>query len=113
MSQLLESLLSPKRAEQCQQADAELMAGLGQTIAAAIAPRNSGALSPAPIRLAQYEAALKRFDWTWEYAEGNAWRKGRDGLLRLRAEQAAVDPSGDLWRKHAPVEYHNHLTAGA
>lgn len=84
----------------------DLLAGLNATIAQALAPHLHGSIE---MRRARYVSALLRADWSFEQAEGNAWRRGRDELQRLRAEQAEVDPDGALWRRHAPAEFHNHL----
>jgi hypothetical protein len=66
-------------------------------------PQDADAL---PIRRAAYVSDLTRMDWQFEHSEDQrVWRAGRDELTRLRAERAAVDPDGALWRKHAHRDY--------
>lgn len=59
-----------------------------------------------PARRAAYVSALLKFDWTFEFSDDHrVWRAGRDELKRLRAERAAVDPDGVLWKLHAHQNY--------
>lgn len=56
-----------------------------------------------PVRRALYVAALLRMDWTFDHSDDiKVWRRGRNELLRLRAERSEIDPDGALWAKHAP-----------
>lgn len=56
--------------------------------------------------LAQYEAALRRMDWQFEFSDdGEVYRRGRAELQCLRTMQAELDPTGAVWRSIAP---HTH-----
>lgn len=65
-------------------------------VRAALAP----AMPPA-VRIEQYVAALKAFDWYFESSGSiDHFERMRDELQRLRAEQMVVDPGGALWKEH-------------
>lgn len=66
----------------------------------------SAAAAEMQIRRAAYVAALIRMDWQFDYADDhNVWKKGNTELKRLRAERKEVDPSGELWAKHAHADF--------
>lgn len=79
------------------------------------ATRQHAVSSPvAPATLAEraeaYIAALKRFDWQFEHADDHrAWRRGRDELVRLRAERAVVDPGSVIWLELAHPDYRHEV----
>lgn len=81
----------------------DLLASIHPTIAAALAPHIGDSLQ---MRRAQYVSALKRMDWLHEWSDDHrAWTSGRAELTRLRAQQAELDPTGELWRRHAHQSY--------
>jgi len=58
------------------------------------------------LRRAQYVSDLRRMDWQFEHSDDHqVWRRGRDELVRLRAEQAEIDPDGALWRANANPDF--------
>ena len=68
-------------------------------LAPATSPQPVGALATgdAAIKRAAYVSALVKMDWSYEFSDD-----GRDALAALRAMQAEVDPTGELWLRHAP-----------
>lgn len=75
-----------------------VFAGLLQTFAG----------QPAQLRRAAYVSALRRHDWGHEYSDDiNAWRRGREELAQLRAEQREIDPDFELWNRNCPEECKN------
>lgn len=52
----------------------------------------------------QYIAALRGFDWTFEYTEDHrVYKSAQAALIRLRQMQAHLDPSGEIWMAHKPA----------
>lgn len=76
---------------------------------ACLPPAADQARSPAEpldVRREHYVTALQRMDWSFEWSDDHrAWTRGRDALTRLRAEQAELDPTGELWTLHAPRSF--------
>lgn len=61
---------------------------------------------PAQISRAEYISRLARMDWDFEWSDdGSVYRRGREELQSLRKVQADIDPTGELWNKHAPKQY--------
>ena len=83
-----------------------LSAGLLAPFAgAAMQPQPVGTLATgeAAIKRAAYVSALVKMDWSYEFSDdGRVWAAGRDALAALRAMQAEIDPTGELWLRHAP-----------
>jgi hypothetical protein len=68
---------------------------------AAIAP-----LAP-PSALTEYHAALQSFDWQYDFSDSHErWAKGNNALARLRAMQAVVDPTGEIWMAQPGAQGH-------
>lgn len=61
--------------------------------------------APLQIKRAEYVARLTKMDWQFEHAPFKQWQEGRDELVALRELQAEVDPSGELWNKHAHPDF--------
>ncbi len=61
--------------------------------------------APEQIKRAQYVARLIKMDWQFEHAPAEQWRAGKVELTALRELQAEIDPSAELWNRHAPFEY--------
>jgi hypothetical protein len=60
----------------------------------------------------EYQAALKRHDWSYEYSDdGQAYRKGRDEREALSAAQPILDPDFSIWNSFAPSDYQRKLKA--
>lgn len=56
--------------------------------------------------LAAYISKLKSHDWHFEFADDSkAWRSGKQSLKILHAAQASLDPSGEIWDTHCPIEH--------
>ena len=54
-------------------------------------------------RIAEYQQALRTFDWAFEFSDDHAtWCKGDRRLRELRAMQAELDPTGEIWRGIQP-----------
>lgn len=60
---------------------------------------------PVQVRRAEYISRLIRMDWAFEYAEGDAYRRGRDELIALRQLQIELDPTASHWNKYATEGY--------
>lgn len=60
---------------------------------------------PIQVRRADYVSQLIRFDWQFEHAPAEQWRRGRDGLKELVALRAELDPTHRIWNRHAPEQY--------
>lgn len=59
----------------------------------------------------KYQAALKKHDWDFEFADdGAAYRAGLEVLKALRAAQPIHDPKNKLWNQHAS-QYYRRLPA--
>lgn len=81
----------------------DLLASIHPTIAAALAPHIGDSLQ---MRRAQYVSALTRFDWLFEFSDDGAlYRRRAAELTELRRQQAELDPTGELWRRHAHSSY--------
>ncbi len=52
-----------------------------------------------------YVRLLATHDWRFQWAEGEAYRRGMDQRRRLREMQAAIDPKGIIWDLLAPRDY--------
>ena len=53
--------------------------------------------------LAAYIGKLKSHDWNFEFSDDSkTWRSGKQSLAILRAAQASLDPSGEIWNTHCP-----------
>lgn len=77
------------------------MTNVHPLLQAAIAP-----LAPAS-PLTEYHAALKAFDWNYDFADSHErWAKGNNALARLRAMQREVDPTGEIWMSHPGAQGH-------
>lgn len=61
--------------------------------------------APLQLKRAEYVARLIKMDWAFDFAPYEQWAKGRDELAALRQMQAEVDPSGELWNKHAHPDF--------
>jgi len=62
------------------------------------------AVDPAKARERAYRDALKRFDfWGEAIDDGRAYRTWRATLDVLKAEQRAIDPSGEIWLSIMPA----------
>lgn len=58
---------------------------------------------PQILRRADYVAALRRHDWSFEHSDDmRAIRAGRESLKGLVAERAAIDADGAIWNSVAP-----------
>jgi hypothetical protein len=61
------------------------------------------AITAAPAARDAYAAALRAFDWAFQFSDDDAvYRRGRDARARLRAQQSQLDPTGAIWRSIAP-----------
>ena len=61
--------------------------------------------APEQIKRAQYISRLTKMDWQFEHVPAEQWRAGKVELTALRELQAEIDPSAELWNRHAPFEY--------
>jgi len=54
----------------------------------------------------QYQTALERFDWDFEFSDdGSTYRRGRDALRALHELQARVDPNGAIWYSYMDAKF--------
>lgn len=60
---------------------------------------------PLQVRRAEYASRLIKFDWQFEHAPAEQWRRGRDELRALVALRAELDPTHKIWNRHAPEGY--------
>ncbi len=52
--------------------------------------------------VADYEAALKKHDWTYDYSDDHSvWKRGQAEQKRLEALQSRIDPTKEIWNKYA------------
>jgi hypothetical protein len=64
------------------------------------------------LRRAAYVSAIIKFDHQFEFSsDQRVWQAGRNEIKRLRAERAAVDADGALWRKHMHEAYRFEVMA--
>lgn len=63
---------------------------------------------PIQVRRAEYAGRLIKFDWEFEHAAAEQWRRSRDELKALTALRAEVDPTHRIWNRHAPAQYRTH-----
>lgn len=56
--------------------------------------------------LSAYIGKLKSHDWNFEFADDSkTWRSGKKSLALLKAAQASLDPTGEIWNQHAPADH--------
>jgi hypothetical protein len=49
-------------------------------------------------RLEAYGAALRRFDWQFQFSDDHTvWAAGSNALARLHKMQRQIDPDGVMW----------------
>lgn len=59
-----------------------------------------------PSLLSAYIGKLKSHDWNFEFADDSkTWRSGKKSLALLKATQASLDPTGEIWNQHAPADH--------
>jgi len=52
------------------------------------------------LRIAAYKTALRRQDWSYEYADDQrAYAAGRDSFRALQLEQRRIDPDFKIWNE--------------
>lgn len=62
------------------------------------------ALLPIHLERANYERALRQFDWAFEFADdASVYRRGLEALAQLRIQQQRFDPAGHIWLSIAPA----------
>ncbi|GLR26535.1 hypothetical protein [Limnobacter litoralis] len=53
----------------------------------------------------QYIAALRSFDWSFEYTEDQrVYKRAQAELARLRQMQVHLDPTGEIWMAQKPAD---------
>ena len=51
-----------------------------------------------PTRLEAYVAALRSFDWQFQFSDDHTvWARGNNALARLHKMQRSIDPDGIIW----------------
>jgi hypothetical protein len=77
------------------------MTNVHPLIQAAIAP-----MAPASA-LTEYHAALKSFDWNYDFSDDQQrWANGSNALARLRKMQAELDTTGEIWMSYPGAQGH-------
>jgi hypothetical protein len=55
-------------------------------------------MSAAPSKLATYGAALKAFDWQYQFSDDHRrYMAGEEALRKLHKMQRVIDPDGVMW----------------
>lgn len=68
------------------------------------AARNRASEDARQAQVAAYEKALQDHDWQHEFSDDHSvYQRGHNALSTLRMLRRELDPSGDLWNKHAPA----------
>lgn len=65
---------------------------------------------PLQVRRAEYASRLIKFDWEFEHAPREQWRRGTDELKALVALRAELDPTHRIWNRHATEGYRTQPT---